>query len=252
MSDKSIRIQEAQIENLRGYSQCAMNLARERTVLVGRNNSGKTSILRIVDWLVNHAPLPVLEGTQTPSTDLIEFLVPARQTRNRARRLTLRIRVPDRRSHRRFRCVDGFAELRLNLRQTPIWKVYIALGAPARGESAESDERALELLERIRKESLFVYIPSFRDGHSPRFRTTLLDAFRSRLGERVLHAARAGAPSEYRRTTRVLGELRAIAEDLASPLWTDMSRFLPPGLARSAKISLAAARKILSNGFRVT
>lgn len=237
-SELALCVEEAQVENLRGYSNCTMHLARQKTVLVGPNNSGKTSLLKMVDWLLNHAPIDVLDGSQPPDSDLIEFLLPARKTRNRARRFTLWVRVPDGRSHRRYQCVDGLAQLRVNLRQTPDWKLYLALGAPTRGESAESSWKALELLERLRNDSTFVYVPSFRDGNSPRFRGTLVDAFRSRLAERALHNTRAGAPSEYRQAARTLRELRKLSEELVSPLWDDMSIHIPPGIARSAKISL--------------
>lgn len=233
-----MHVEKVQVENLRGYSKCTMNLARKKTMLVGRNNSGKTSILRMVSWLLNDAPSDLLQNSQNLTNDVIEFLVPARKTRNRARRLTLWVSVPDARSHSRYRCVNGQAQLRLNLRRTPDWKIYLALGTPTRRESAQSDDRAIELLERLRERSLFVYIPSFRDGQSPRFKGTLFEAFRSRLAERTIHTAQAGAPSEYRRATKAIKELSSIAEDLVSPLWDDMRLHLPAGLTQSAKVSL--------------
>ena len=148
--------------------------------------------------------------------------------------------IEDGRSHRRYLCSQGIAQLRLNLRQTPSWKLYLTLGPPRRGEPAESHPRALELLERVRENWTFVYIPSFRDGNSPRFRDTLISAFRARLSERALHASQSGAPSEYRRAKGALEDLREVAEELASPLWNEMQQHLPPGLARSAKVELAA------------
>ena len=241
----SLHVEQVQIENLRGYTRCTMALKRPKTVLVGPNNSGKTSILRIVDWFLNHAPDPVLDDSENPSPEIIQFLVPARGSKNRARRLTLWVRVTDGRSQRRFECLNGLAQLRLNLRQTPEWKIYVALGEPRRGESPRSDKRALELLDRLRNESAFVYIPSFRDGHSSRFRATLLDAFRSRLSGRALHAAQGGAPSEYRRVRGALTDIRQVAEDLALPLWDEMRQHLPPGLARSARVSLKTKPKDL-------
>ena len=69
-----MHIVAAEVENLRGYSQCLMKLNREKTILVGRNNSGKTSLLRIIDWVMNQAPQAVMEGAQEPSSDHINFL----------------------------------------------------------------------------------------------------------------------------------------------------------------------------------
>jgi hypothetical protein len=234
----ALDLSKAYIENLRGYSSCSIGFQRRRTVLVGKNNSGKTSILRLIDWLLNRADDPLVEGKRPPSDDLLEFLLPANTARHRARRLTLEIIVPDRRSHRRFQCQGGVAKLRINLRKTQQWFLYLALGPATRGESAESQPRALELLDRLREDIDFLYIPSFRDGASPRFRETLLNALQIRLSERALHSAQAGAPAEYRRVKRALGEICSIAEQLASPLWTDMRRYLPPGLAQNANFSL--------------
>ena len=192
-------IERAEVENLRGYTYASLPLSHQNIVLVGPNNSGKTSIIRIIDWLINHAVLSVLGAELEPSSEIIQFLTPARETRNRARRLTLHIRVDDGRSHEKFQCQNGIAHLRLNLRQTPKWKLYLVLGPPGRGEAAESSPNALELLQRLRDQYAFIYIPSFRDGYSTRFRNTLSNAFRNKLTEGALHPGRGGAPVEYRK-----------------------------------------------------
>ena len=234
----SLLIHKAHIENLRGYQRASLGLARSATILVGQNNSGKTSILRIINWLINHAPDSLLDGTDLPTSDDIQFLIPARSTPHRARRLTLEIEVSDGRSYSKYKCKNGIAQLRFNIRQTPHWNIYLAIGDPVRGEKAESQPLAIELLQLLRKEHVFLYIPSFRDGHSPRFKTTLHDAFRSKISERALHSSPTGAPSEYRKIKKALDQVRDVAEDLANPLWNDMRKHLPPGLAKKARISL--------------
>jgi len=233
-----IDISSAHIENLRGYRSCSIALQKARTVLVGPNNAGKTSVLKLVDWLLNKADLSLLRTNIEPPHDVLEFLLPARTARHRARRLTLELLVSDARSHRRYKCEKGVAQLRLNLRNSPSWRLYLALGAPYRGETTESESMAIDLLERLRNDMDFLYIPSFRDGASPRFSETLLHALRTQLGKRALHHARAGAPAEYRRVKKALDEIRTVAEELASPLWTNMHEHLPPGLAQKAKITL--------------
>ena len=44
-----------EVENLRGFRRAALDLSNDLTVLVGPNNSGKTSIFRLLDWLLNGA-----------------------------------------------------------------------------------------------------------------------------------------------------------------------------------------------------
>jgi len=229
----AITIEAAHIENLRGYRKARLSLKRELTLLVGPNNSGKTSLLRILDWLLNGDAFQILTAGGQPPREVMTFLQPARATRNQARRLTLEVKVPDGRSHRRFQCEAGVAQLRLNVRSSDM---YLALGRPRRDEKRESDSRALELLERLRAECAFLYVSSFRDAQSPRFQATLFEALKARVSQRALHATQGGAPAEYRRVKRALEDVKQVAEDLSSPLWQRMETHLPPGLAQNAKV----------------
>ena len=225
-------------ENLRGYYRASLALTRPCTLLVGPNNSGKTSILRLLSWVLNDLDAELLAHRRALTPEEEAFLLPARDTRHRARRLALTLHVGDGRSWSRFQCDDaGFATLRLNVRLTPQRVVYLALGTPRRGESVETDDDAVELLSRLRKSIRFVHIPSFRDAKSDKFNTTLHAALRARITERALHAAQAGAPREHREVSKKLHELETLLLQLATPLWGDVRLRLPPGMARDAVLA---------------
>src|SRR5262245_32412707 len=105
-----------EINNLRGFRSAAVDLSTDLVVLVGPNNSGKTSIFRLLDWLLNHASEDTLCG-QAPLTESEQqLLVPARNTRGGARRLVLRVWIRDRRRHARFFVTGEVARLRFRLR----------------------------------------------------------------------------------------------------------------------------------------
>src|SRR5699024_6558127 len=123
--------------------------ASQDAVLIGENNSGKTSLLRILDWLFNEVDDSLLLGERGLSSDEEQLLLPARATRNRARRIYLRIHIPDGRSARKFSAdSEGIAEVRIQFRRSDI---YAKLGAPMRGENPDTESNALELLERLQE-----------------------------------------------------------------------------------------------------
>lgn len=228
----------AKAENLRGYSSTYLPLDRSASVVVGPNNAGKTSILRLLNWLINDVDPEQCRSEWRLPEEISAFLLPARETMHRARRLVLRVRIADGRMHRKYRCVDGIATLRLNIRLSPSPVAYLALGEARRGEQKQSSGYALELLRRVQDSVNLIYVPSFRDVASTRFKSTLREAFLQRVSSRVLHHQQGGAPGEYRTVKRSVDAITKTLEKLASPVWQEMSANLPPGLARAGSITV--------------
>lgn len=235
----SYTITQIKIENLRGYFSTSLNLERDRTIIVGPNNSGKTSFLKLLSWVINDLTFnPQLES-RTLSEDEKLFLLPARNTRHRARRLTLTIKVHDGRSHNKFKCDNsGKAQLRVNVRLTPDPIIYLRLGKPKRGEKPKHGGSAIELLNRIQKEYSFIHIPSFRDVRTDRFDNTLVGLFKSKIEERALHSDAAGAPGEYRQVSESLRGLKNVILGLTQPMWGDLKERLPAGMVEDASMEL--------------
>lgn len=219
-----------EIENLHGFQHASLRLDRERTVIVGPNNSGKTAALTLVDWLLNQATDDELQGKRLrPESE--EVLLPARETRNSARRLSLYVRT------------DGgtsTTQLRYRVLTSGGTHGFLRLGPAVRGEKQEADAKALKLLDRVREELRFVHIPSFRDAQSDRFSSTLKEAYRARLEERALHAGRGRARKEYRQLNTALGTLKRLTDQLVGPLWGDIAQELPAGLARRGQFEFTA------------
>ena len=96
-----IRIVGVEIENLRGYSNAQLEFGDFR-VLVGENNEGKSSALKLIDSLVNRASKEFLDGSRKMTKDEEAFWMPANESRHRARRLTLVLSFTDGRRARPF------------------------------------------------------------------------------------------------------------------------------------------------------
>ena len=83
-----MEIESIQFENIRNFSNTSINLSKEKILLVGRNNSGKTSALKIVDWLFNAFDINQHLESEETSLKYRSILLPARKTGKKARRVT--------------------------------------------------------------------------------------------------------------------------------------------------------------------
>jgi AAA domain/AAA ATPase domain len=233
----SVQLLGVEVENLRSFDHAELRFDRPVTLLVGPNNSGKTSILRMLDWSLN-GRIGEFEG-EPMAPGVVEFLRPARKSAKRARRMTLLVRVTDGRRHARFKCEEGVARLRIGLRVSPEPRIRVNLGPPTKSEGGSKDVDAYELLEELRREIHFRLIPATRDASSNSFATSLQDSIVRRLDSGTA-TARGGTKAGYRAVSDALKSVRGVAEDLVKPLWADMEATLPPGMAQTGRIEVHA------------
>jgi hypothetical protein len=239
---RQLELRSVQLSNLRGFRDATLPVSDGLTLLVGANNSGKTSILRILNWILNEAGESTLMSETQLTEDELRLLLPARETRNAARRLVLGIRVLDGRRRSRFQCVGDTAHLRVSF--TLPGNARLNIGPPRRGETADRDD-ALPLLTELRGEVSFSLVPASRDAQSRSFTAAFRGAVFEKLHERAVHSGRAGAPAEYRKVKRALDEIRTIADGLVLPVWDEVKGALPPGMAESADVSTNLEPKTL-------
>ncbi|HEX6667767.1 MAG TPA: AAA family ATPase [Solirubrobacterales bacterium] len=224
------------VVNLRGFKETSIELGDGLTLLVGPNNSGKTSFLRLLNWLFNEARIETLGGEVPITDDESDLLLPARPTRNQARRLTLEVEISDRRTLRRYAQNGENAELRMTA-----WangEVRLNVGPPRRGEANNDRNRdlAMTLLRELRDSTAFTLIPASRDAASENFHEALRAAAVAKLEKQALHTRRGRAPAQSTRIRRAVDEVREISAELVAPLWEEMTEAIPPGLAQSAQL----------------
>ena len=198
------------VENLRGFRKVWLDTSHRSRFLVGPNNAGKTSLLRILDWTMNGADIALLKGERPLSESEARLLLPATETAGRARRITILIRVSDLRVAKRFKAKSGVARLRLKVTQR---RVTAHLGEPRRGEAAASEDRAIELLDLVRKSEQWLYVPNVRDTAGGAFRNQLRSLVLERLKSSMLPETSGRPTARVKHVRQALDSLRERAEE---------------------------------------
>jgi predicted ATPase len=200
-----IYIRSIAAENLRGYQYTNLTLGK-LVVLVGENNEGKSSLLKMLARLLSIPDSFWNEGHQVSKADL-QFWYPANNARHRARRFTLGIEFSDGREARPFRS-DDHRDVQLRFAIDSSGRCRLNLGAPKRGET--HDQKAQKLLQLLKEGVLLHFSPPVRDAGSSRFAEKLTQDVRDRVRKKLSHSKQAGAPKEYREAKDVIRKLEDI------------------------------------------
>lgn len=236
-------VQKLEIQNLRNFEYALLDLSSKRLVLLGGNNSGKTGALLLLNWVFNICDEFLLEDRRTISDQEKILLIPARNTKKKARRITLHLRFQDGRTARKYRAgghPDADVQLRLSYRVTPRQRIIARLGPARKGEPVKSHPKAIELFKLLRSKIDFHLIPSFRDAGSGRFADVFKQSVHAPIADRLTHKTVGGTREEYRKVKAWLKRLEKITETSTDALVSTMKQFLPPGLAKDLVISFDA------------
>ena len=229
-----MQLQSVRLENIGGFTTTDFNLEND-ALLIGENNSGKTSLLRSINWVLNDLDEQLLTGRRELTRVEKQLLLPARATRNRARRIFLRVHISDGRSARKFGADKaGRAEVRIQFRQG---NNYARLGVPERGEAPETEPNATELIGRLQEEYACLYIPATRDGSSALFADLLRTALRKRLQEHMIYDG-LGRPAGVPKATGAAADrLSKDASEVARTVWDDARALIQGGFEPSGTFS---------------
>ncbi len=236
MSAPKYRLTHVAIASLRGFEETSLRLGDGLTLLVGPNNAGKTSILRILDWFLNEADPKTLSGRVDLSPTETELLLPARSVGKRARRLTVGVAIADGRTRRPYPGEGEVVDLRMTIKASG--EVRLNVGPPRQGEAKDERNRqlGLGLFEELRTATAFTLIPASRDATSETFRGALRAAAIARLESRALHTRRGKAPAQSTAIKKALADIKRVSDELVGPLWEEMDGAIPPGLALKANL----------------
>lgn len=224
---RSIRFQ-----NIRGFTDTRVNLERENLVLVGPNNSGKTSVLRLLEWVFNGASESELRGDHVDQATR-DLLAPAREVGTKPRRITLEVFVPDGRHANRFLATEKVVSVRFRL-----WanRLSVRHGPVERAEPAQSTELGIEFLTNLREQFDVLYIAASRTATEDGFEKLLFQQMERRLRPKFQVGERGGNPGNDLKSLRSgASAVKRISELQLALLWKELDAWLPAAL-RSAGV----------------
>lgn len=160
--------------------------------------------------------------------------MPARMTRNKARRILISVAIPDGRVSRKYNAVKKVAELRIQFRSGG---TYATLRAPTRGEAPASEPRAVELLSRVQEGYCALYVAAARDPQSQIFKESLKDVILTQFKTEFLSPG-PGLTAKARKMRRNVDGVREAAKIEAATVWENTQGYLNGVFAPNASFDL--------------
>lgn len=202
-----ITIESIAAENLRGYGYTHLIL-RNLTILVGENNEGKSSLLKMLDRLMQIKP-SFWDDNRALSEEDFEFWYPANDAKHKARRFTANVKFSDGRTARHFGAnKDAALPLRFAVDSSGLCRLNI--GVPRKNET--HDNKATELLSLLQKHVQLFLLPPVRDAKSSTFANKVTHGVKQKLESKMRHSKQAGAPKEYRLAKDVISKIKEIVQ----------------------------------------
>ncbi len=242
-----VAIVGARIENLRGFRDAYIDLDRQTTILLGQNNEGKSSLLLLIDFLLNTVAKDAsLANSDRPlSQEECELIVPANNERHRARRFTLYLTIKDGRIRRKYiDSAENTVQLRMSY-QPRNATIRLNCGKPKRGETS-GDNRAQNLLTYLSNSIYFALIPAARDADAYRFKSAFNQNLNAHLLELVRYSGHGGTPAEYRKARNILRDIATLVKNATDPFWAGVKPHLPQGLAKRISIDFPKSNESLA------
>lgn len=202
-----LTIESIAAENLRGFEQTKLAL-RNLTVLVGENNEGKSSLLKMLENLMQ-IKSEFWEGDLALSEEDFEFWYPANDARHKARRFTVNVKFLDGRIARGFGTKKN-SVLPLRLAVDSTGSCRLNLGVPKKNEV--HDKKAAELLNQLQGQVDLFLLPPVRDAKSSTFAQKVTHGVKQQLELKMRHSKQAGAPKEYRLAKEVISKIEDIVK----------------------------------------
>lgn len=228
------------IEDICGFKSATVPI-KGSMVFVGENSSGKTSILQLINWVFNGLDRDLLEGRRNLTEKESALLIPARVTRNRAKRLFLQIRLNDGRKARVFNLKRGdLLSIRVQFRTN---KVFAKVSSPTRGEDNDSEAIAVDAIEALQDSTYAHYIDPYRNSYSDVFQQGMIKLTRNKLLELLNPKGRGGATRDSSDFAKAIETIHQITSKAAEEVWNSLRSGIFDLPVPEAKIGLDLNRE---------
>lgn len=202
-----ISLYSIKAENLRGYQTTEL-IINKLSILVGENNEGKSSILKMLEKFLA-IPDIFWTGDAVVSEEDYEFWYPANNAKHQARRFTVVVKIEDGRTSRQFG-TEKNANIQLRFAISSNGSCRLNIGKPQKNE--KHDKKAEKLLKLIKENLNFILLPPVRDSKSSAFNQKITHSVKTSLAKVMNHSRRAGAPKEYRLALAAIEQIAQIVE----------------------------------------
>lgn len=156
------------------------------SVLIGQNDHGKSSILKVIDIVLNQLDEETLAlGALHP--DLAERLLPIFPVNAKARRIT--VFYDDAKKEK---------QLHITVRPDLTFTVLEVIE-----KNAKTTKEALAVLKKLREHNKFVLIPALRDSSSPLFQELFSRMLKEHGLSKIIPQKAGGTPREYRNLKKI-------------------------------------------------
>jgi len=175
-----MKIKSFEFAYIKAFKSLRFDLEKT-SVLIGQNDHGKSSILKVIDIVLNQLDETALKrGALHP--DLAERLLPIFPVNAKARRITLTYSAKgkDKQLH---------ITIRTDLTFTVLENVE---------RNAKTTPEAEAVLRKLQEHNRFVLIPALRDATSPRFQELFSKMLRVHGLAKIIPDKAGGTPKEYR------------------------------------------------------
>jgi putative ATP-dependent endonuclease of the OLD family len=181
-----MKIKSIEFSHIKSFKALRFDLEKT-SVLIGQNDHGKSSILKVLDIIINQLDEDTVAlGALHP--DLAERLLPIFPVNAKARRVTLY--YDDNGSEKALHVT-----VRADLTFTVLLKIE---------RNAKTTPKAVETLRSLREHNKFVLIPALRDASSASFQDLFSRTLREHGLAKMIPQKAGGTPKEY----RVLKDIR--------------------------------------------
>jgi len=242
----TLNVDSVSFQDVRCFHGETEILLRNPTIFVGGNDSGKSSIFKILDIFFNK--IEVVNGEEVRiDKDFVDFLWPKFcERKHSSKRIWVEVSATDGRLLRGMTDNStGTAFLILTITRNG---VKLELNENHRRKV--SDKKAIKLYERLRQYVSFTYVPSLRDVSGTVFSDSLKNLFGREIFERIFLKQVGGTTREYRNVkefaTNYKGSLKSLAN---SYLLKGVKKNLPIPVSEDIEFDVDASEEEIVEWF---